>query len=178
LTYEVLVFCQNSEILGFLWNSKTKIQLNMAINLLPSEHKTKFKKQKSESSQQKIEMTSTEKFDNKESGIKKAGVLSFFKQSIAKPKEEKKEEQIQDKARSMPEKKVSLKQKISYKNILDGKVPKVEYHVPDRKPLSEKKSEGLFSFGKKSKGPELKDADRAQMPKVGIKTTIFADQDK
>ncbi|MDP2685377.1 MAG: hypothetical protein Q8P20_10195, partial [bacterium] len=45
----------------------------------------------------------------------------------------------------IPETKVTLKQKVTYKNIFGG-TPKVEYHVPNRKPSSFKQK-SVFSFG-------------------------------
>lgn len=149
----------------------------MAINLLPTEQKLKLKKQKLASNTQNIEMTEAYKLDKNKPGIKKTGVLSFFKQVVERPKEEKVDVIEEQKAKPMPEKKVILKQKITYKNIFGLNKPKVEYHVPERKPASLQQKSGLgdkipFVFNKEKK-PEPKivfstthaDADKEQFPK-------------
>ncbi len=120
----------------------------MAINLLPTEQKIKFKKQKPITSTQNIEMVGAEKLDKNKSAIKKAGVLSFFKQVFEKPQEEAKANDLdKEKPKKMPENKVSLKQKVTYKNIFDNRKPKIVYHTPERRPDSMKKqSSGNFIF--------------------------------
>ena len=116
----------------------------MAINLLPSEQKLKFKKQKSVSATHNIEMTGPKKVEKSKSSIKSGGVLGFFKQAFRTPKaeEKNKEEKKDTSSVKAPEKKILFKEKISYKTV--RRVPKIEYQMPVRKPES---------FGEKSSVP-------------------------
>jgi len=124
----------------------------MAINLLPADQKSKIKKQQPPASS-RIELTGPEKAGKKEPGIKKAGVLMFFKTAFQKPKKDVLKED-REKAKRLPEKKVIFKEKIIIEKPERKAGPKVEFYEPARKPESLKikpafkpgeKIGGLFS---------------------------------
>jgi len=134
----------------------------MAINLLPVEQKSKVKKQKASVSS-RIKLTGPAKAEKKKPGVKKAGVLMFFKQAFQKPKKDMVKEEREE-ARKMPEKKIIFKEKIMIAKPEREAKSKVEFHEPLKKPESLKvatspkpgeKVGGFFSglFSKKPAAP-------------------------
>ena len=117
----------------------------MAINLLPSEEKPKIKNQKSEVTEH-ITMTGPAKVKSKKPGVKRAGVLTFFKEAFAKPKQKLSGDE-QDII--LREKKVILEQKIIYKKSAPAKVKQVVDYVPkeDKKTVDVTKDRGRFFGG-------------------------------
>ena len=134
----------------------------MAINLLPSEKKSKVDKQKHRVAP-RIEMMSATDTTVKKSGPQKTGgVLMFVKDSFRRPKKdltkEKKLKTGQKRtAQKMPRKKILLTEKIVYEK--EKVKPKVEYIAPkavsEKKKKQLKKEGSLFSrlFGKKKIKP-------------------------
>lgn len=92
----------------------------MAINLLPSEEKTKAEKAKT-TSQKVIAMTGPSRREKKRSSVKRGGVLTFFKGAFRKPVEQPESEA------QVPEQKVSIEEHVQQSRPRDDQKPRITY---------------------------------------------------